>query len=84
MVIFLFFCFVIHISISFYYNYKFTGKIFASVNIVCPKERYKRVILGEDNTRMKQICEIAATEIIRTYKMNVSLVLNVISEKKIN
>lgn len=59
----------------------FAGKIFASVNVVCPKKRIKRVILGDNNIRMKQICEIAASELIRTYKLTVSLVLNVTSEE---
>lgn len=31
---------------------------------------------------MKQVCEIAASELIRTYKLTVSLVLNVLSAEK--
>lgn len=50
------------------------------VNVICPNKRIEKLVSGENNGKLKQISEVATSDLVKVYKKTVSLVVCVKSE----
>lgn len=76
------FCF--KLALSFFLLILFIlDEIVAHVNIICHTERLVRLVRGSNNDRVKLMCEIVTSDLVRMYKLTVSLSINVIAEQQI-
>jgi len=65
-------------QIEFYNVHK--GHIFTSVQVICPTERIERLVCGVENGRIKQITEIATSDLVQTFQKPISLTISVKSK----